>query len=401
VTLAELHIAPHYARGILLYGARFFPDPVWAADLEPGGPNAEAALIGATPRFRWRVDYPSLALDEPLYSNEIRRTAAHEIGHPFELLCVLMGIDIHRLYFEFRGFTGTWAEWAAEPWKQVREGFADCFGAALLGEWLVPVGSSQADRFFNEGRTVTAAAARDFFLRITGATVPVVPDCAFAEWLPSPNFTVGGNSMTFINDHWTVTPTFESALRTLTDGTTGPARVSSHYLVGRDGRIGQLVRERDQAWANAMLGWNPKAISIEHVHMPGEDWPATQLEASARLHRDIERRRGIALSRAFVLGHNQTGYNTACPGDLPIDRLLEEYLNMGEITETRLRQIIREESTTPIETKLNAGFGIGLNHKLRRLARWIKLTGTAGARDPGGVGGTDTTGYQDDNTPLA
>jgi hypothetical protein len=411
VALANVYIAPWYTQAGLLYGMRFFPAPIWGEDMGPGEPNAWSQSY-LPPWFRWRVDYPSPSMDEPLRSNEIRRTAAHEIGHTFELVCLALGIDLHRLYFEFRQFSGTWQEWLLEPWKQVREGFADCFGAALLGEWLIADGSSQADRYFNEGKTVTAVAARGFFMRLTGITLPAMPDCAFAEWIPSPNYTPGGNLAQYINDHWTVTATFDAALRKLTDDTTGPARVSAHYLIGPDGRIAQLVRERDQAWHNAMPGWNGRAIGIEHVHLAGQPWsdtpwPAVQLEASARLHRDIGARNGIPLTRTFDLGHRETGYATACPGDLPIDRLLEDYLNM-EITETRLREIIREETTTPLEIKFDSFAGRTFNHKLRRTARAVVALlrqpppATAlPVRDPGGVGGTDTQGYgAEDDTPL-
>jgi hypothetical protein len=243
LTLAETHIAPWYTVARALYGPTLFPAPTYEADIEPGGPNAEAALIGLVPRFRWRSDYPSPAMDEPLRSDEIRRTAAHEIGHPFEHLCLALGIDVHRRYFEFRQYTGTWAQWAAEPWKQVREGFADCFGAALLGEWLVPVGNSQADRFYNEGKTVTAAAARAFFVGLAGATVPGV------TWLPSPNYGRGGvrgvagrtKPIRYIVLH--TTQGFDSR-GWLTNVASG---VSCHSLVREDDDY-QLVRDEDTAW---------------------------------------------------------------------------------------------------------------------------------------------------------
>jgi hypothetical protein len=100
--------------------------------------------------------------------------------------------------------------------------------------------------------------------------------------------------------------------------------VSAHYLVARDATVYQFVRERDTAWHNAMPTWNDIAIGVEHEHEQGQDWPQVQLDASAALHRDIAARQGIPLTRTRCLGHNETGYATSCPGDLPIDTILEE-----------------------------------------------------------------------------
>lgn len=363
MTLSEQYMALHYSEARALFGPILPATPTWGEDLLPGSANAEAGLQNDKPFFAWRSDYPSIAMDPALRASEIKRTARHEIGHPFEFLLARAfqkkntstyeeGLAyVRSSYFAFREFSGDWATWEAGG-RQPREGFADCFGAALGGEWLIALGSSQADRHLYDGKPVSWQNAREFFLAITeealGGTT-AMKDCAFAEWLPSPNFGGGPNSAQFITDHWTVTWSFETALYVLSLRN-GPASVSSHYLIGRDGRIGQLVAETSRAWHNGSLEWNAKAIGIEHVHMPGEDWPLVQLEASERLHADISRRRGIPLDRTRVVGHGET-FPTACPGDLPIDSLLEGYV----YTEAdRQRDTAAAAKVAAIETKLNA-----------------------------------------------
>ena len=62
------------------------------------------------------------------------------------------------------------------------------------------------------------------------------------EWRPSPNFDARRPNLVVI--HHTTDETAEEALGTLTN----PERkVSSHYLVGRDGKVFQLVDEKDRA----------------------------------------------------------------------------------------------------------------------------------------------------------
>lgn len=178
-------------------------------------------------------------------------------------------------------------------------------------------------------------------------------DYAPAIWVPSPNFNAGDYQKSFINDHWTV-GAWDPALRTLTtqrfDAQGRNISVSAHYLVGRDGTVAQMVREKDRAWHNGMPGWNEQAIGIEHEHYdenPDEpniqqDWPAVQLAASAALHADISRRWGFPLDRNQVLGHRETGYSTACPGDLPIDEIIALALGGEDMTpdqEKMLREV--------------------------------------------------------------
>lgn len=178
MTLSEQYMASHYSEARALFGPILPAAPTWGEDLLPGSANAEAKLQDDKPHFAWRTGYPSDALDPVLRASEIKRTSRHEIGHPFEFLLAKAFQKKHsstyeealayvrKRYFTFREFSGNWTTWEADG-RQPREGFADCFGAALGGEWLVAVGSSQADRHLYGGMTVSWQRAREFFLAIT------------------------------------------------------------------------------------------------------------------------------------------------------------------------------------------------------------------------------------------
>lgn len=85
-----------------------------------------------------------------------------------------------------------------------------------------------------------------------------------------------------------------------------PARqVSTHYIVGRDGKITQMVREHNVGWHAGNRGINHRSIGIEtegYAYRPGWYNPVTY-EAEARLVRDITRRYRIPRDRTHIIGH--------------------------------------------------------------------------------------------------
>jgi N-acetylmuramoyl-L-alanine amidase len=104
-------------------------------------------------------------------------------------------------------------------------------------------------------------------------------------------------------------PTGEAALDLLLNPA---AQVSSHYLVWEDGRIDQLVPERERAWHAGQAFWkgesdlNSISIGIEIVN-PGHDgglppFPDAEIEAVIALARDICARWAIRPER--VLAHS-------------------------------------------------------------------------------------------------
>lgn len=56
-------------------------------------------------------------------------------------------------------------------------------------------------------------------------------------------------------------------------------QASAHYIIEPSGRIGQLVYDRDTAWANANLQANQESITIEHSNSAGaaQDWPINSI----------------------------------------------------------------------------------------------------------------------------
>src|SRR5919108_5263240 len=85
-----------------------------------------------------------------------------------------------------------------------------------------------------------------------------------AEWLgpvPGTNYDTGrgGKRIDFIVEHWTAA-TLDSAFARFMD----PRSVlSAHYLIGRDGRIIQLVSEDDTAFHAGDYDANQRSIGIE------------------------------------------------------------------------------------------------------------------------------------------
>jgi len=119
----------------------------------------------------------------------------------------------------------------------------------------------------------------------------------------SPNF--GPRRVNLVVIHYTGSSTAEHALQTLSDP---KAEVSAHYLITRDGRIVQLVDERERAWHAGVSRWggvddvNSASIGIELDNNGSEAFPEPQIVSLAELLRDIVDRHHL-LPRAFV-GHS-------------------------------------------------------------------------------------------------
>jgi N-acetylmuramoyl-L-alanine amidase len=106
---------------------------------------------------------------------------------------------------------------------------------------------------------------------------PVSPE-GNAILVPSPNHNARRPNFVIIHD--TGSGDVERALRTLTD----PAReVSSHYLIGRDGTLYQLVDENRRAWHAGASYWggnsdiNSASIGIELDNTGAEPYSEAQI----------------------------------------------------------------------------------------------------------------------------
>ena len=125
-----------------------------------------------------------------------------------------------------------------------------------------------------------------------------------AEWVPSPNFEARRPVVIVI--HATEQRSAQESLDTLrTANSKGP--VSSHYLIGDDGRIYQLVADGDRAWHAGGGSWgtitdvNNASIGIEIDNEVGEPYTEAQIASLLRLLDDLTTRLGIPKTQ--VIGH--------------------------------------------------------------------------------------------------
>lgn len=119
---------------------------------------------------------------------------------------------------------------------------------------------------------------------------------------PSPNFDE--RKPNFVIIHATSNDTADQALRTLTDPR---RRVSSHYLIGREGTVYRLVDERLRAWHAGESKWgadtdlNSASIGIELDNNGDEPFPDVQISALLALLNGISER--YRIPPANYLGH--------------------------------------------------------------------------------------------------
>ncbi|WP_371808128.1 N-acetylmuramoyl-L-alanine amidase [Ruegeria sp. HKCCD7239] len=87
-------------------------------------------------------------------------------------------------------------------------------------------------------------------------------------WHPSPNFGErrGGLKPSMVVIHYTAMDSAQDALKRLCDP---QHEVSAHFLIGSDGKLWQMVREKDRAWHAGAGEWhgqsdiNSRSIGIE------------------------------------------------------------------------------------------------------------------------------------------
>ena len=111
-----------------------------------------------------------------------------------------------------------------------------------------------------------------------------------AQWEPSPNHNQRGPILVVL--HFTSQDSVAESLHTLSTGNSG-GPVSAHYLIGRDGRIYQLVSEDRRAWHAGPGRWgtitdvNSASIGIELDNDGLTPYPDAQVQALLRLLADV------------------------------------------------------------------------------------------------------------------
>jgi len=154
-------------------------------------------------------------------------------------------------------------------------------------------------------------------LSLGAGVLRAAPDMPGAEFVPSPNFnarTPQGVPVDVVVLHSTCMPTNETD-ETVRLFQSTASKVSSHYVVGKDGRIVQMVPEADRAWHAGVCRWqgrtdvNSCSVGIEMVHQdqtPHDDWPDAQMEAVARLLLSIRARHRVP--NDHVIFHSECAY---------------------------------------------------------------------------------------------
>lgn len=127
------------------------------------------------------------------------------------------------------------------------------------------------------------------------------------QWVRSPNFNARpSDSITMIVVHHTVIPSLEETVNHFLNL---ESKVSSHYVLGRDGRIVQMVRDEDRAWHAGVSRWkgmdscNDYSIGIEVVNRGDGAEPFTEEQYSSLrgLIGSLASKYGIA--KDMVVGH--------------------------------------------------------------------------------------------------
>jgi N-acetyl-anhydromuramyl-L-alanine amidase AmpD len=95
-------------------------------------------------------------------------------------------------------------------------------------------------------------------------------------------------------------------------------RAAAHYIVGKDGRVTQMVRELDVAYHAGNRDYNERSVGIEHegfVDRP-QDFTDVMYAASARLTAAVCRRYDIPVDREHIVGHVEVpGTDHTDPGE--------------------------------------------------------------------------------------
>ena len=163
------------------------------------------------------------------------------------------------------------------------------------------------------------------------------------EFVKSPNYSKGrnGKKIIAICNHITAGQ-FPGCQNWLCNP---KAKASSNYLITRTGKIIQLVKDEDTAWANGGVnkpswtlydGTNPNryTISIEHegYGSNGGDGNLTeqQYQATLWLHRYLINKWNIPIDKNHIIGHYQIDSvnRPNCPGkEFPWDRLMKDLIS--------------------------------------------------------------------------
>ena len=141
-------------------------------------------------------------------------------------------------------------------------------------------------------------------LALLAACAPLPPRNPLATWVASPNHDIRRPVLIVL--HFTNQHSVQESLDTLrTKNSGGP--VSSHYLVGADGHIYQLVSDQLRAWHAGPGRWgtitdvNSASIGIELDNDGATPFAQPQIDSLLRLLGDLTER--LRIPRTQIIGH--------------------------------------------------------------------------------------------------
>lgn len=130
------------------------------------------------------------------------------------------------------------------------------------------------------------------------------------EFKASPNFSArASNTINMIVIHATASESFDGTLAWLTNP---ESKVSAHYLVGKNGKVVQLVKDEKKAWHAGVSEWNgvkncnDYSIGIELVNKNNgiDPYPPEQIQALAILIHGLQFNHP-SISPERIVGHYQ------------------------------------------------------------------------------------------------
>jgi N-acetylmuramoyl-L-alanine amidase len=151
-------------------------------------------------------------------------------------------------------------------------------------------------------RRILAVAALTVLLAACAHSGPRNP---LATWVPSKNFDERRPVVIVL--HYTEQDSVEQSLDTLRSRNSG-GRVSSHYLLGKDGKTYQLVSDAKRAWHAGAGSWgaitdvNNASIGIEIDNDGKSPFPDAQIDSLIVLLRDLTTR--LRIPPTQIIGHS-------------------------------------------------------------------------------------------------
>lgn len=150
------------------------------------------------------------------------------------------------------------------------------------------------------------------------------------SWIPSPNFNERPDpeNITTIVVHATANSTLVGAVSWFQNPT---AYVSAHYVIGKDGKIVQMVKDEDRAWHAGKSEWrgvpnvNDYGLGIELVNLnDGQDpYPEAQYQSLVKLCQALVHKYDIPTEDIVGHHHVSPGRKTD-PRGLDLNKLRQD-----------------------------------------------------------------------------